>query len=162
MKATVKQVFFNIELLNPYTSDVSSLGSIITEQSRQVSDMVYREVLSNVSEDSLAYKILTGSTTYSEKQLWVIAYELLKNDTYVTQLGAEIAQREVRSNARKQASKDKLKDNKASTQNILDYIKANGKLLKDYYNFLKSSKQYSREFFLKKFTAESANEFINS
>jgi len=160
MKATVKQIFNDIQSLNPASSTISSLGTFVTEQSRQVSEMVYREVLSNISEDSLAYKVLTGSTTYSEKQLWVIAYELLKNDTYATKLGAEIAEREAKENAKIQASKDKLASNKASTQNVLDYVKSNGKLLKDYYSFLKSNRQYKKEFFSKKFTMESANEFL--
>lgn len=161
MKATVKQIFNDIQGLNPTTSTISSLGTFVTEQSRQVSDMVYREVLSNVSESSLAYKILTGSENYTEKQLWVIAYELLKNDAYATKLGAEIAEREARENAKIQASKDKLANNKATTQNVLDFVKSNGRLLKDYYSFLKSNRQYKREFFSKKFTMESANEFIS-
>ena len=161
MKATVKQIFNDIQSLNPTTSTISSLGTFVTEQSRQVSEIVYREVLINVSESSLAHKILMKSETYSEKQLWVIAYELLKNDAYATQLGAEIAEREAKENAKIQASKDKLANNKTTTQNVLDYVKENGELLKDYYSFLKANRQYKKEFFSKKFTMESANEFIN-
>lgn len=161
MKATVKQIFNDIQGLNPTTSTISSLGTFVTEQARQVSEMVCREVLSNVSESSLAHKILTGSENYTEKQLWVIAYELLKNDAYTTKLGAEIAERKSKENAKIQASKDKLANNKANTQNVLDFVKSNGKLLKDYYSFLKSNRQYKREFFSKKFTMESANEFIS-
>ena len=161
MKATVKQIFLNIQGLNPTTSTISSLGTFVTNQAEQVSDMVYREVLNNIPENTVAYKILTGSNRYSDKQLWAIAYELLKNEAYATQLGDEIAQREAKENAKIQASKKKLANNKTDTQNVLDYVKENGKLLKDYYSFLKSSKQYKKEFFSKKFTMESANEFLN-
>lgn len=161
MKATVKQIFLNIQGLNPATTTISSLGTFVTNQAKQVSEMVYREVLNNIPENTVAYKILTGSNRYSEKQLWVIAYELLKNEAYATQVGAEFAQREAKENAKIQASKDKLANNKAATQNVLDYVKENGKLLKDYYSFLKSNRQYKREFFSKKFTMESANAFLN-
>ena len=161
MKATVKQIFLNIQGLNLATSTISSLGTFVTNQAEQVSEMVYREVLNNIPENTVAYKILTGSNRYSEKQLWAIAYELLKNDAYAAQVGAEFAQRETKENAKIQASKDKLANNKAATQNVLDYVKENGKLLKDYYSFLKSNKQHKREFFSKKFTMESANAFLN-
>lgn len=162
MKATVKQIFNSIQDLNPNSSTVSSLGTFVTEQAREMAEMAQKEVLSNVSESSLAHKILMKSETFTEKQLWVIAYELLKNDAYTTKLGSEIAEREAKENAKIQASKDKLANNKATTQNVLDYVKGNGKLLKDYYSFLKSNRQYKKEFFSKKFTMESANEFINS
>lgn len=161
MKATVKQIFLNIQCLNPTTSTISSLGTFVTNQAEQVSEMVYREVLNNIPENTVAYKILTGSNRYSEKQLWAIAYELLKNEAYATQVGVEFAQREAKENAKIQTSKDKLANNKAATQNVLDYVKENGKLLKDYYSFLKSHRQYKREFFSKKFTMESANAFLN-
>ncbi len=80
MKATVKQIFNSIQDLNPNSSTVSSLGTFVTEQATQMAEMAQKEVLSNVSESSLAYKILMKSETFTEKQLWVIAYELLKND----------------------------------------------------------------------------------
>lgn len=162
MKATVKQIFLHIQGLNPTTSTISSIGTFVTNQAKQVSEMVYREVLNNIPENTVAYKILTGSNRYSEKQLWAIAYELFKNDAYATQVGAEFAQREAKENAKIQASKDKLANNKAATQNVLDYVKSNGKLLKDYYSFLKSDRRYKREFFSKKFTMESANAFLNN
>lgn len=34
----------------------------------------------------MAYKIYTTSKSYSVKQLWVIAYELIKSEAYVAQL----------------------------------------------------------------------------
>ena len=107
MKATVKQIFNSIQGLNATSSTVSSLGTFVTEQARNIAESFQREVLSNVSESSTAYKILIGSDTYSEKQLWVIAYELLKNDAYTTQLGSEIAEREAKVEAKK-ANKNKI------------------------------------------------------
>ena len=161
MKATVKQIFNDIQNLNPTSNTVSSLGTFVTEQSRNIAESFQREVLSNVSESSLAHKILMKSETFTEKQLWVIAYELLKNDAYATKLGAEIAERGAKENTKIQASKDKMANNKANTQDVLDFVKSTGKLLKDYYSFLKSNRQYKREFFSKKFTMESANEFLS-
>lgn len=161
MKATVKQIFNDIQNLNPTSNTVSSLGTFVTKQSRNIAEMAQKEVLSNVSENSLAYSILMKSETFTEKQLWAIAYELLSNDAYTTKLGTEIAEREAKENAKIQASKDKLANNKANTQDVLDFVKSTGKLLKDYYSFLKSNRQYKREFFSKKFTMESANEFLS-
>ena len=107
MKATVKQIFNSIQDLNPNSSTVSSLGTFVTEQARQMAEMAQKEVLSNVSESSLAHKILMKSETFTEKQLWVIAYELLKNDAYATKLGAEIAEREAKAEAKK-ANKNRV------------------------------------------------------
>ena len=101
MKATVKQIFSNIQDLNATSNTVSSLGTFVTEQATQMAEMAQKEVLSNVSESSLAHKILMKTETFTEKQLWTIAYELLKNDAYTTQLGAEIAVREAKVEAKK-------------------------------------------------------------
>ena len=38
---------------------------------------------------------------------------------------------------------------------------SNKKLLKDYYAFVKKNKKYSKEYYSKKFTLESATEFVN-
>jgi len=35
-------------------------------------------------ENSLAYKILRDANRFSVKQLWVIAYELVKNENFET------------------------------------------------------------------------------
>ena len=107
MKATVKQIFSNIQGLNANSSTVSSLGTFVTEQATQMAEMAQKEVLNNVPESSLAHKILMKSETFTEKQLWTIAYELLKNDAYTTQLGAEIAVREAKVEAKK-GNKNKI------------------------------------------------------
>jgi hypothetical protein len=161
MKATAKQIFSEIQTLNPIVSTVSSLGSFVTEFNQSVSDMVARNLMVFIPENTLAYKIISTSTRFTDKQLWVIAFELEKNEDYATKLGEKLAIENAREEAKRQESKSKLANNKADTQNVLDYVKENGKLLKDYYSFLKSSKQYKKEFFSKKFTMESANEFLN-
>ena len=53
-----------------------------------------------------------------------------------------------------------LAANKANSQSVLDYIKESGRLLKDYYAFVKASKLYKKEFFSKKFTMASAEAFL--
>jgi hypothetical protein len=58
-------------------------------------------------------------------------------------------------------NKAKLAANKEATQSILDLVKSNGYKLADYYQFLKTTKKYAKEFYSKKFTMESANEFMN-
>lgn len=161
MKATVKQIFNKIQTLNPVTSHVSSMGAFVTEFNQSVSDMVSRDLMNFIPENTLAYKIISTTSRFTDKQLWVIAFELEKNEEYATQLGAEIAKESAKENAKIQASKDKLANNKANTQSVLDYVKANNRLLKDYYSFLKSDRRYKREFFSKKFTMESANEFLS-
>ena len=161
MKATVKQIFNHIQMLNPATSNISSLGSFISKMDQDIADSIRRKLRLAVSVDSLAEKILASASNFSEKQLWVIAFELEKNETWASELGSSIAREEAKDNAKMKASKDKLASNKAGSQSVIDYVKSNGRLLKDYYSFLKSSRQYKREFFSKKFSMESASEFIN-
>ena len=159
--ATAKQIFNEIEDLNPQISTISSLGSYVSQSSQMVSDSIYKEVLGFLPKDSLAYKILTSSERYTEKQLWVISYELEKNSEFNKMVSERISIREAKSNAKLEASKSKLQANKANSQSILDYIKENGKKLADYYNFVKKNKKYSREFYSKKFTIESAKDFLS-
>lgn len=159
--ATAKQIFSEIEGLNPQTSTISSLGSYVSQSSQMVSDSIYKEVLSFLPKESLAYKILTSSEKYSEKQLWVISYELEKNTEFNKLVSERISIREAKSNAKLEASKSKLRANKAASQTVLDFVKNNGKKLADYYGFIKKNKKYAREFYSKKFTIESANEFLS-
>jgi hypothetical protein len=58
-------------------------------------------------------------------------------------------------------NKAKLAANKEATQSVLDLVKSNGYKLADYYSFLKSNKKYAKEFYSKRYTMESANEFMN-
>jgi hypothetical protein len=159
--ATAKQIFNEIDGLNPQKSTISSLGDYVSQSSQMVSDSIYKEVLSFLPKDSLAYKILTSSERYTDKQLWVISYELEKNTEFNKLITERISIRNARSNAKLEASKSKLQANKAGSQDVLDFVKNNGKRLADYYEFIKKNKKYAREFYSKKFTMESANEFLS-
>ncbi|MCL1867655.1 MAG: hypothetical protein FWF72_01720 [Paludibacter sp.] len=161
MKATVKQIFNKIQGLNPTTSTVSSIGTFVTNQAQQVSDMILRETISFLPKKSLAYKIATSANKFTDKQLWVIAFELEKNAEYSEILGSEL-ERIKRVEKRKiEESKAKLSENKENSQNVLDFVKSNGKKLTDYYEFVKKNKKYAKEFYSKKFTMTSANEFCS-
>lgn len=86
-KPDVGRIFSYIEGINPTVSEISSLGSFVSNQNQQVSDMVLRNVINALPEDTLAYKIATENMkTFSEKQKWVIAYELIKNPEYVEEV----------------------------------------------------------------------------
>ena len=156
-----KVIFNRIKYLNPELSTISSLGDFISESDRLAQESTRKEVIANISENSLAYKIITSSSKFSDKQLWVIAYELLKNEDYVAQVAKEEARAEGIAAQEKRNKKAKLDANKASSEPVKAFIKENGALLKDYYAFVKSSKQYKKEFYSKKFTMESANAFLN-
>ena len=156
-----KLIFNRIKHLNPELSTISSLGDFISESDRLVQEATKKEVVANISENSLAYKIVTSSSKFTDKQLWVIAYELLKNEDYVAQVAKEEARAEGIAAQEEREKKAKLDANKASSEPVKDFIKENGALLKDYYAFVKSSKQFRKEFYSKKFTMESANAFLN-
>jgi hypothetical protein len=68
---------------------------------------------------------------------------------------------ELRKDRKIAENKAKLAANKEATQSVLDYVKSNGYKLADYYQFLKTTKKYAKEFYSKKYTMESANEFMN-
>ena len=158
---SVKDIFNDIQLLNPSVSRVSSLGSYISHSSRLVSEAVAERVEGYLPKNSFAAKIMSSTPNrYSEKQLWAIAYELQKNKKYTKKLGEDIARRKAEIKAKKESSKRKLQANKAASQGVLNLIKSKGFKLGDYYNWLKTDKRYKREFFSKKYSAESANEFM--
>lgn len=161
MTTTVKQIFNYISGMNPTVNTISSLGSYVSNLDRTVADGIVAEVIDALNENTLAYKIATTADRYTEKQLWVIAYELEKNDTFVQKVNDFYARINRKAEAKAAASRQKLADNKANSQSVLDYVKSNGRLLGDYYKFVKGSKQYKKEFFSKKYTMESANAFLS-
>ena len=155
---TINNIKSYIEGLNPQSSTMSSLGSFISEQSRNTADFVRRELIQIVSKESLAYKILISADHSSEKQLWVIAYELVKNENFVIRINA-IHEKEAQKIA---ASKAKLADNKDASKEVLSFVKESGLKLGDYYKFVKTCKKYAKEFYSKKFSMDSAKEFVES
>ena len=160
---TIKDIYNQVSYINPSVSTISSIGDFVEESSRQAATYSRRKLIDYVSNDSLAFKILTSNLKdfFTEKQMWVIAYELQKNAEYVAKLQAELEVRERRAEAKAEASKAKLNANKEASQEVLDFVKSSKKLLKDYYDFVKKNKKYSKEYYSKKFTLESATEFVN-
>ena len=160
---TIKDIYNDVSYINPSVSTISSIGEFIEESSRQVALSVRSRIAKILPQGTLAHKIVTENLNdfFSERQLWVIAYELQKNEEYVSNLANEIERRERVAERKAQKSKAQLARNKENSQEVLDFVKSNKKLLKDYYTFVKSNKKYSKEFYSKKFTFESANEFIN-
>lgn len=163
MKVTIKYIYNQVSYINPSVSTISSIGSFVEEINRQVANSFKSKLMAYLPTSSLAYKIISENLKdfFSEKQMWVIAYELQKNAEYVAKLQAELDIRERRAEAKAAASKAKLNANKEASQEVLDFVKSNKKLLKDYYAFVKSNKKYSKEYYSKKFTLESATEFVN-
>ena len=163
MKVTIKDIYNQVSYINPSVSTVSSIGSFVEEINRQVANSFRSKLMAYLPTSSLAYKIISENLKdfFSEKQMWVIAYELQKNAEYVAKLQAELEVEERRAEAKAAASKAKLNANKEASQEVLDFVKSNKKLLKDYYTFVKKNKKYSKEYYSKKFTLESATEFVN-
>jgi hypothetical protein len=156
-----KQIFNHIQMINPTTSVISSLGSYVSDSARIVADSVMAKVIDAISKDSLAFKIITSQNgNFSEKQLWVIAYECLKNQDFCNAIIEEDAKIEAKQNQKREAEKNKLAANKEASANVLAMVKNSGKKLGDYYSFVKTTRPFKSEFFSKKFTFESANAFL--
>lgn len=161
--ATLKEIFQDVSMMNPTVNYMSSIGEYVDSNAQQLADYVIREIVGYLPEDSLAMTIIRSTRgRFTEKQLWVVAYELQKNAEYCAKLDKTNAEIAAKENAKREASRQKLANNKANSQSVLDYVKSQGRLLGDYYKFVKANKKFAREFFSKKFTMESANAFINA
>lgn len=105
----VNQIFNRIKMLNPTVSEISSMGSFVSQANQDVADSIRQEVYSALPAQSLAYKILNSTDKFSEKQLWVIAFELEKNEAYaatVKDFYEEINRDETRKKASRKAKKE--------------------------------------------------------
>lgn len=160
--ATVKRIFVELGYLNPEMSCVSSLGYYKGSEF-VAAEYFAKELEEALPTDSLAYKILCSTEVgkFSQKQLWVIAYELLKNDEWCKALDADDARRAQVQKQKEEAHKAKLAANKAASADVLAAVKEAGKLLKDYYAWLKKS-SYKREFYSKKYSQTSVEEFLKN
>ncbi len=88
--ATVAQIFRQVSMVNPKTSCISSIGTFVSANAQQTADFVAEQIASNLPEGSLALTILRQSNgNLTEKQMWVISYELLKNADYCKWLDEE-------------------------------------------------------------------------
>lgn len=163
MEVTVKDIYNQVSYINPSVSTVSSIGSFVEEMNRQVANSFRSKLMAYLPTSSLAHKIISENLKdfFSEKQMWVIAYELQKNAEYVAKLQAELEADKREAEAKAAATKAKLNANKEASQEVLNFVKSSKKLLKDYYAFVKKNKKYSKEYYSKKFTLESATEFVN-
>lgn len=85
-------VMRQVQMLNPKVSTISSMGSFVTNEARQLSEYVAKEMLPYVSKGSLAERIINQNMGehFSEKQMGVIARELHSNPKYVSNLGKEL------------------------------------------------------------------------
>lgn len=157
-----QDIFKSIQGLNPKQSTVSSLGSFVSSQSEQLADFFFKEIINYIPENTLAHNIMTSNKgLFTEKQLWIIAFELEKNNDFVAKLSADINRTKEIEDAKRINSNNKLKANKEQSSDLLKQVKEAGYKLADYYSFVKSNKKFAREFYSKKFTQESVNEFLN-
>lgn len=77
---SVKIIFNSINFINPTKNHVSSVGSYVSEARLDAIATKVSEIKSYLAEGSLALNILTSQSTFTDKQLWVIAYALVKTD----------------------------------------------------------------------------------
>ena len=88
-----KQIYNFVSGINATTNSTSSLGSYVSSQHQQIADGRFSEVLQAIPEGTLAHKILMGTQTrFSEKQIWVITFELLQNEAKCNEIVAYYAE----------------------------------------------------------------------
>lgn len=122
---TAQAIFSSIQGLNARKTTVSSVGTGIDSQARQMQEDKLDEVIRVISDkNSLAYKIATTAVSFTEKQMWVIAFELAKNTEYASAIMAEATANAEYAEAKKQKRSDKRKAAAARVQNAAE-IKAN-------------------------------------
>ncbi len=164
MEQSTKQIFNYIQGMNPIVSTVSSMGSFVTNLNQQVADRCVSEVIQALSDkkDTLAYKIATSLTDrYTDKQLWVIAFELQNNVDFTNKVISFYAEIDRKSNAKIEASKAKLAANKEASTDILAPIKE-AKKLGEFGKWLNTpGNVFRKEHFSKKYTQESVNTFLS-
>ena len=117
MKATVKYIYNSISSLNPTVNTISSLGNYVSNLEQQIADNTAAELMNILPQSSLAYKIVKDyMRPLSEKQMWVIAYELMKIESYVISVENEITKAKHKENQKKEASKAKSANKKSAYQ----------------------------------------------
>lgn len=106
--ATLKNIFTQVSMMNPQVSVISSLGFFIDPNNQQTADFVTKEIMGYLPHESLAWKIITSTTgRFSEKQLWVIAYELQKNAEYCAELDKTLEEIEMHEAWRKAKNRER-------------------------------------------------------
>lgn len=125
--ATLKQIFTQVSMMNPTISTISSIGSFVDPNNQQTADFVISQIMDYLPHESLAWKIITSTTDrFSEKQLWVIAYELQKNAEYCADLDktlAEIEQHEAWRKAKNRERRHRRAERKALAAAAPKFVK---------------------------------------
>jgi hypothetical protein len=155
-QVTVQDIYKTLSSLN---GNASYTDQRMSDQNR---DFIFRLAQENVEEGTLAYNILYDTRgRYSDRQLWAMSYALDKKEGFKREVYGLVTRDRIESEQSRQRQKDKLSSNKEASSGILATVKLSGKNLKDYYSFVKGNRKYAREFYSKKFTAESVAAFLN-
>lgn len=125
MTNTTSQVFNYIQGLNPQTSIISSIGTFVDSNNQQLADTLRNEVMSALPSDSLAYSIASTANQFSTKQLWVIAFELVKNEIFVSKVAAFYTELNHEVEADRQRKAAKRQDKKVKQKELATTIAAN-------------------------------------
>lgn len=163
-KAILKNIFNYIEGMNPTTSTVSSMGSFVTSQNKQVADMVVKEVVQALvnadKKDTIAFKIASSNIKFSDKQLWAIAYELEKIPSFVKSVTDFYDSINRKQKNKQDESNQKLKANKEAASDILQPIKAHKKIVEFGKWLNESGNPFRKQHFSKKYTKEAVQAFL--
>lgn len=103
--ATIKDIYEEVMAINPRATVISSMGSVVDSNARQMADARRMEIMGYLPKDSAAYDIVTRCSRISEKQGWVVAYELNRNAEYVADLQKFLDEVEEHETFRKAARK---------------------------------------------------------
>ncbi len=79
---TALQIFNYIQALNAKTNVISSMGEGLTPESKSTAYFYKSEIGNYITKGSLANKIMLTNEIFTEKQLWVITYDLVKNSAF--------------------------------------------------------------------------------
>lgn len=159
--ATVKQIFDTIQEIN--ANGVHFNGKVRASAiSQEIADNHRAELSKHVTPGSLAEKIINSDATQlTEKQLWVIAYDLIRNEEYCAIIDGQVAEGAKIAEQKKQVEVSKKAANKDASAPAIAKIKESGKKLGDYYAWLNNAKnEYRKEYFSKKYSESSVAMFL--
>jgi len=143
---TVADVFSYISSLR-----VDDRRFIDATNAYMVADMVAREVAAFLPAGTLAHTIFTTASNLSDKQLWVLAYELIKSAPFTYIVFDAITRDRVE-------AEQKAAAKKANADQVLAEIKASRKMAA-FTRWIKTS-QFKKEFWSGKYTEQSVAAFL--
>lgn len=169
----VSDVFDSIQSISFGTNTISSVGEYKSNTDKQIEQREINRISKYLPENSLAKKIIDSNSSHSiragynftDKQKWAISYELMKNKEFIRKEMIPYKQQKLaeskKANAKYEASRNKIKENKSNSQVHTSKIKESGAKLGDYYKWLnQSGNPYRKEHFSKKYSAESVSKFL--